>query len=341
MDVVQRSVIFYYRFKGRGDKRIHTKLVAAYGRDAHTIDSVKYWVREHDDGRRDPPDSAKAGRPPSDISEAVAKVLNEEPFSSTKHIAAQLRTSRELVKRTLIDVLGMKKFSLRWVPHTLTGAQKRDRVADSRRLLTALRADAANGFVNIITADESWYYWSYSHSSQWSTSRDLVPTRPIKKIDSKKSMFTLLFSGYGLLVLDSLPKGCKMNSQYFCDVVLGEAKRAVTTIAGESGIELMKIHMDNCKVHNSAKTTERLDEFQITRLPHPAYSRDISPCDFWFFGWTKNELQGKQFQGPDEVRIFLSDLWRDLEQNTLISVYHEWIARLEQVILMNGEYYSK
>jgi hypothetical protein len=80
---------------------------------------------------------------------------------------------------------------------------------------------------------------------------------------------------------------------------------------------------------------------QITRLPHPAYSPDISPCDFWFFGWTKNEMQGKQFQGPDEVRIFLSDLWRDLDQNTLISVYHEWIARLEQVILMNGEYYSK
>jgi hypothetical protein len=190
MDVVQRSVIFYYRSKKRGYKAIHRKLIERYGVEAYTLGSVKYWAREYEGGRRDPTDSPRAGRPVSDLAEAISKFLNEQPFSSTRYIAAQLRTSRNLVKRTLVEVLGMQKFSLRWVPHELTVAQKGQRVADSRRLLQALRADAANEFGNIITADESWYYWSYEHSSQWSTSRDLVPTRTRKKIDSKKSMFT-------------------------------------------------------------------------------------------------------------------------------------------------------
>jgi histone-lysine N-methyltransferase SETMAR len=99
-----------------------------------------------------------------------------------------------------------------------------------------------------------------------------------------KSMFTLMFSGHGLLALDMPPTGCKMNSQYFCDIVLEEAKRSVTTITGKSGIEGMMIRMDDCKVHNSARTTQRLEEFQVIRFAHPPYSPDISPCDFWFVG---------------------------------------------------------
>jgi hypothetical protein len=99
--------------QGRGYKRIHTKLVATYGRDAYTVESVKHWVLEYDGGRKDPTDVSKTGRPPCDIAEAVSQVLNEQLFISTKYIASHLRMSRKLMKRTLIDSLGMKKFNLR------------------------------------------------------------------------------------------------------------------------------------------------------------------------------------------------------------------------------------
>jgi histone-lysine N-methyltransferase SETMAR len=128
-----------------------------------------------------------------------------------------------------------------------------------------------------------------------------------------------------------------MNSQYFCDVGLEATKRAVIAITGESGIECMIIHMDNRKGHYWAKMTERLEEFEPTGLFHPPYSPEISPCDFWFFVWSKNEMRGQQFRGLDDVRVFLSDLWRNLDLSRLILVYHEWITRLEQAIAMNGD----
>jgi hypothetical protein len=37
-----------------------------------------------------------------------------------------------------------------------------------------------------------------------------------------------------LIGLDKLPKGCKMNGQDFCNVVLEEAKRSVTAITRKS-----------------------------------------------------------------------------------------------------------
>jgi hypothetical protein len=84
-------------------KHRHCTEVATYHRDAYAIDSVKYWVREDDGGRRDRTDFPKAGRLPSDIAEAVSQVLNQQPFSSTKYIATQLRASSKLVKKTLND----------------------------------------------------------------------------------------------------------------------------------------------------------------------------------------------------------------------------------------------
>jgi hypothetical protein len=121
----------------------------------------------------------------------------------------------------------MKKFSLQWVPHELTIAQKRPRVADSQKLLQTLIADAPNEFINLTSAHESWYCRFDHHSPQWRTSRDLLPTQTLQKIDSKKSIFTLILSGNGLLALDKLPKGCSMNGQDFCDVVLDDAQSSM------------------------------------------------------------------------------------------------------------------
>jgi hypothetical protein len=52
-------------------------------------------------------------------------------------------------------------------------------------------------------------------------------------------------------------------------------------------------------------------------------------------------MKGHQFQSADHGRAFLVNLWSNLDQSTLISVYEGWIARLEQVIATNGEYYSQ
>jgi hypothetical protein len=76
----------------------------------------------------------------------------------------------------------------------------------SRGLYNNLVFKRQKNFVIIITGDESWYDCSDAES-MWARSRDDVPTRPLQKIDSKKLMFTIFFSGEQLAFLDSLPKG--------------------------------------------------------------------------------------------------------------------------------------
>ena len=42
-------------------------------------------------------------------------------------------------------------------------------------------------------------------------------------------------------------------------------------------------YWDNAPVHNSILVTDYLTKMGIKTVPHPPYSRDLAPCDFWLF----------------------------------------------------------
>jgi hypothetical protein len=114
----------------------------------------------------------------------------------------------------------------------------------------------------------------------WTRPRDDVPTKSLQKIDSKKLMFTIFFSGDKLAFLDSLPKCQDMDSYCFCNIVLEGVR--VGALAGTRKTTLRDFHipMDKCKVHNSKLTKGKLDEVRPIRWSHSPYSPDIAPPDF-------------------------------------------------------------
>ena len=42
-------------------------------------------------------------------------------------------------------------------------------------------------------------------------------------------------------------------------------------------------HQDNAPIHNSILITDYLTKLDIKTVPHPPYSPDLAPCDFWLF----------------------------------------------------------
>ena len=42
-------------------------------------------------------------------------------------------------------------------------------------------------------------------------------------------------------------------------------------------------HQDNAPVHNSILIIDYLTKIGIKTVPHPPYSPDLAPCDFWLF----------------------------------------------------------
>jgi histone-lysine N-methyltransferase SETMAR len=99
--------------------------------------------------------------------------------------------------------------------------------------------------------------------------------------------------------------------------------------------------MDNSKCHNAKEITGKLQQKHITRAPHPPYSPDLSPCDFWFFGMVKQKIKDREFCSAQELLRSLSDAWSDLTFEDIQGVFLEWMNRLTWFIENDGEYFPK
>ena len=54
-------------------------------------------------------------------------------------------------------------------------------------------------------------------------------------------------------------------------------------------------YQDNAPVHKSILVTDYLTQMGIKTVPHPPYSPDLAPCDFWLFPKLKENLRGNRY----------------------------------------------
>ena len=83
--------------------------------------------------------------------------------------------------------------------------------------------------------------------------------------------------------------------------ILLSLEQKVLKFRPKNGLKGIKLHLDNAKAHNSKLTVQEISNYNIMRIPHPVYSPDIAPCDFWLFGKLKEYLKGKRFDNENEL----------------------------------------
>jgi hypothetical protein len=99
-------------------------------------------------------------------------------------------------------------------------------------------------------------------------------------IGAKKTMIAIFFTARQLILLDALTKGSKFNQQYFIDDVFPDLQTENLNFRRRMPLATFWVHMDNSMCHNGSKVVSKFDKHHFARLPHPSYSRGLSPCDF-------------------------------------------------------------
>ena len=61
-------------------------------------------------------------------------------------------------------------------------------------------------------------------------------------------------------------------------------------------------YQDIAPVHNSILVTDYLTKMGIKTVPHPPYSPDLAPSDFWLFPKLKEKLRGCCYETIDEMK---------------------------------------
>ena len=92
----------------------------------------------------------------------------------------------------------------------------------------------------------------------------------------------------GVLSIDWLPEKTTINSDYY----ESELEELREVIMRERLVEFLQ--HDNTKPHVSGKTNKAIPRLVVECFPHPLYSPDLAPSDYWLFGEMKKPLRGKR-----------------------------------------------
>ena len=191
----------------------------------------------------------------------------------------------------------------------------------------------------IITSDESWFYYENYHDAMWARSADEVKPRPKRTIGARKCMLTVFWGLQGFHLVDILPHGMTFNCAYVSTLITRLDKNLHET-GQENGLAGVILHWDNARPHVAGTTKTLLTNLQATTMPHPPYSPDLAPCDFFLFGHVKRQLQGSNFEDTPSLITRINEILSAITPEMRKSVFANWITRLNWVIENNGDYYN-
>jgi len=105
----------------------------------------------------------------------------------------------------------------------------------------------------------------------------------------------------GIVRKEFVPPGQTVNGKFYCEVLrrLRENVRHKRPM-WKNGNWLL--HHDNAPAHTLLVVRELLTKNNVTTVPHPAYSPDLAPCDFYVFPKMKLRLKGRHFASIEEVQ---------------------------------------
>jgi len=153
-------------------------------------------------------------------------------------------------------------------------------------------------------------------------------------------MFCIFFSIEGIVARIVVPKGQTVNARYYSNTILPSVFSNWKVIMNKKTVRTLMTHHDNASSHKAKIVTEFLEENKVTVLPHPPYSPDLAPCDFFLFPKIKKELGGKKFDKVENLARSIQSIADNIPKEEYYKSFQEWQRRLKRCIDANGNYFE-
>ena len=150
----------------------------AYGPNAPCCATIFLSLKKFREGKTDIDDELRGGRPTIDA------------YASTHRLKELIGIKQSLVWKILTSDLHFKLHFCKWVPYKITDGIQQKRVEMAQSMLNVLTSEKIS-HNDIITGDESWFYWSYEQTPIWLPETSNSPLIPKPTIGMKPPLFHL------------------------------------------------------------------------------------------------------------------------------------------------------
>ena len=307
---------------------------------------IRFWYRQFRQGRTTLVDlqrapRGKTSRSPVSI-QAVKTLVEADPRITIARIKNVTDIPMGSIHKILHKDLKLTLQCARFVPHLLTPCHLRLRYDLCRAMLNSTRGRGSNLLQRIITSDEAWVYQydpaTRRQSSQWAPPGTPRETKPRRARATGKVLLITFFDHKGMVHYEML-RNETVTSAVFIRV-LGNLHQALRNHRPRQR-QPWVLHMDNASAHTSCRTKLHLLFSGMRTLPHPPYSPDLAPNDFWFFPRLKRGLKGRVFANLDDLEAAVH------HEVSLIAAYEyseailqKWPMRWGRCLNRDGDYFE-
>ena len=177
--------------------------------------SVRRWAQRFSIGRDSVEDDPRSGAPvtaaTTDNKFTIKKLVELDPHVTIKELPNTLNIATGTVDGILKSQLNLSKVCARWVPHSLTAAQKVQGVKCCKNLLKMYTGRDHRRLFEIITGDETWVRYDTPLSKEsnkiWNESQSDPHMIANPDFRTAKIMYCIFFDGRGPVAQIHVPKG--------------------------------------------------------------------------------------------------------------------------------------
>ena len=164
-----------------------------------------------------------------------------------------------------------------------------------------------------------------------------APQIPKPKISGDKVCYGFFFGPEGLVAQIPTPPGTTVTGRFYADSVLPKVLRSFNAIRPG---EVMLLHHDNAPAHRSGVVMEYIDQKGIKLLPHPPYSPDLAPCDFWLNSFLKESLAGNSYSTRSALGSGINQWFKQVPKERFERAFQDWSTRLKICVESDGRYFD-
>ena len=153
-------------------------------------------------------------------------------------------------------------------------------------------------------------------------------------------MATVFWDAKGVIMLNFLPKRNTITGVYYANLL----DRVRTAVREKRRGKLCKgvlLQQNNARVPTCKVAMDAVERNGYELIPHPAYSPDLAPSEFFLFPNLKKDIRGLHFRSDEEVVTADDDRVNgkdpDFFSSGLMALEHRW----SKCIILEGNYIEK
>ena len=338
-NVFLRGILLHYFNMKKKAAESHRILVEVYGEHALAERTCQKWFARFKSGDFGLEDEEREGAPPKFMDTELEELLDQDPAQTQEEVAKTLGVDQSTISKRL-KAMGMIRKVGHWVPYELKPRDVERRFMACEQLL---QRHKRKGFLHrIVTGDEKWVHYdnpkrraTYGYPGHASTSTSA------QNIHGLKVMLCIWWDQLGVVYYELL----KPNETITGDVYrrqlmrLSRALREKRPQYADRHDKVILQH-DNARTHVAQVVKTYLETLKWDVLPHPPYSPDLAPSDYYLFRSMQHGLADQHFRNYDEVKKWI-DSWIAAKPTEFFTKgIRELPERWEKVVVSDGQYFE-